>query len=178
MIKRAAAIDVTDVTVFPVLPHMAGRNIWKGGYIGYTRPPRPASLPWITTLEELSAALAATPARESELSGEKLTDIIAERLRQLALGVPSKWFLRKWRALNGVHISTYCRLNGSDPRQVSLSLKRGEFNGAVEPITGKVLIPLWMPLAEGFSYGEIRRAARGEMIFLTRLGGGTSGVRS
>lgn len=178
MIKRAAAIGVTDVTQLPVLPHMAGRNIWNGGYIGYTRPPRPASLPSITTLEELSSALAATPERESELSGEKLADIIAERQRQLELGLPTPWFLRKWRALNGVRVSTYCRLNGSDPRQVSRALKRGEFNGVLEPITGKVLIPLWMPLAEGFSYSEIRRAARGELIFLNRLVSGTSGEHS
>jgi hypothetical protein len=178
MIKRAASIDVTDVTQLPVLPHIAGSNIWNGGYIGYTRPPRPASLPWIATLEELSTALAATPERESELSGEKLADIIAERREQLELGLPTTWFLRKWRALNGVRVSTYCRLNGSDPRQVSRALRIGEVNGVLEPITGKVLIPLWMPLAEGFSYDEIRRAARGELIFLSRFVGGISGVRS
>lgn len=173
MIKRAAPIDVTDVTQLPVLSHIAGSNMWNGGYIGYKRPPRPKVLSWVTTLDELSAALAATPERESELSGEKLADIIAERQRQLSLGVPVGWFLRKWRELNGVSVPTYCRLNGSNPRQVRRALHTGEVNGVLEPVTGRVLIPLWMPLAEGFSYGEVRRAARGELIFLTRLVSGT-----
>jgi len=168
MSKGDDGIHVTDVTEFPVLPHMAGRNMWNGGYIGYTQPPHPKLLPSITNLEDLCSALAATPECESNLSGRPLQDVIAERRRKLELGVPTTWFLRKWRALNGVRVSAYCRLNGSDPRQVGRALKTGELNGVLEPVTGRVLIPLWMPLAEGFTFDETQRAARGELIFLNR----------
>lgn len=110
-----------------------------------------------------------TSAQESALRGVPEEEIIRERTRWLQGDRRAAWAIRKWRALNAVHIQTYCRLNGSAPGQVRRALCNGECSGILEPITGRIAIPIWMPLAEGFSYDEIERARRGEQIFLMRL---------
>jgi hypothetical protein len=169
--KRRA--DVTDVTAFS---HARWKHLpdnRNAGNIGYTPGVRSLlpgrhSLPWITSPQELATALRYTPSAESKLRGVLQEVVLAEREKMLALGVPANLFLRKWRSLNTISVAAYSRLTGTKSSQIWRALKAGDVEGVIEPITAKLALPLWLPLAEGFSYNEVLRATAGEPVHLTR----------
>lgn len=126
------------------------------------------SLPSMT-MEELEEYLRVSAGEEASWRGIAELDVVNERQRWLARGRPATWLRRKWRELNGVDIPTYCRLSGLKPAQVRRAMRERIVTVLTDPFTGTPLIPLWIALAEGFSHEEVRRAARGESVHLTRL---------
>lgn len=122
----------------------------------------------LTTFADLDEILRFTCAEEAQLRGIPEWQVREERKGWLSGSKSAASFLRMWRNLHGLDVTSYCRLNGSNPADVRRTIREPGFCKVLEPITWKALVPLWMPLSEGYTYDEIQRARGGEHIHLMR----------
>lgn len=121
----------------------------------------------IESLEDLETFLGTSAGAEAEIRCMTEAAVLNERRHWLEGTRSGAWLGRKWREFNAIDATSYGRLHGIPAGRIRRAMRDG-MPFVVEPFSGKLLIPLWMPLAEGFSHAEIRRAVRGEQVHLAR----------
>lgn len=136
---------------------------WRGA-LGVQQPP---SLR-IESLEDLETFLGISATAEAELRCMTQAAVLNERRHWLEGTRSVAWLGRKWREFNAIDATSYGRLHGIPAGNIRRAMRDG-MPFVVAPFSGKPLIPMWMPLAEGFSHEEIRQAVRGENVHLARL---------
>lgn len=117
------------------------------------------------TLSDLAEHICSVSS-EANLTGRSEEEVIAGRLALLELGVTEASLRACWRKLNIISVEAYCRLTGEEPRVVRRSLQHEGHFVCFDLFNCRRCISIWRPVLEGFSFTQIERARRGEMVFL------------